>query len=100
MSAEAYVTASDAEILASLGKRLRALRRARGFTQEEAAARAGLARSTISEAENGENPTLHTVIRLLRVYGGLAALESFIPEPEVSPMARLRARRAAEGRGG
>jgi len=100
MTAISYMTATDQEILASIGERLRALRKARGLTQDEAAARAGLARSTISEAENGENPTLHTVIRLLRVYGELPALESFIPEPEVSPMARLRARRRAEGRGG
>lgn len=78
----------------SVGARLRAQRKARGLTQQEAAARAGLARSTIVEAEKGENTTLHSLIRLLRVYGRLAALEDFIPEPEISPMARLRERKA------
>ena len=37
---------------------------------------------------------LLTIVRLLRVYGRLAALESFIPEPEISPMAVLEERRA------
>lgn len=93
--AEAYISSTDREILETLGERLRALRKARGLTQQAAAERAGLARSTVSEAERGENPTLQTVIRLLRVYGRLAALESFIPAPEVSPMERLRRRRGA-----
>jgi hypothetical protein len=30
------------------------------------------------------------VVRLLRVYGRLASLDAFIPEPEVSPMALIR----------
>lgn len=92
-----YISSTDQEILRSLGERLRALRKARGLTQEEAAERAGLARSTVHEVEKGDNATLQTVIRLLRVYGRLAALEDFIPVPEVSPMARLRERREREG---
>ena len=34
-----------------------------------------------------------TIIRLLRTYGRLGALATFIPAPEISPMARLRARK-------
>lgn len=100
MTAINYLTATDQEILAEIGERLRALRKARDLTQSEAALQAALARSTISQIEQGENPTLETVIRLLRVYGSLAALDTFIPEPEVSPMARLRARKADEGKDG
>lgn len=97
MSEITYTDTTDTELLASLGNRLRALRKARGLTQQEAADRAGLARSTVHEAERGDNATLLTLIRLLRVYGRLAALEDFIPEPEVSPMQRLRAaKRQAE----
>lgn len=83
----------DREILEEIGRRLAALRKARGLTQSEAAARAGLSRNTLYRAERGDNPTLQTVIRLLRTYGRLAALERFIPPPEVSPMARLRERK-------
>lgn len=102
MSVDSYTTATDREVLRSLGERLRALRKARGLTQAEAARRADLARSTVSEAEGGNNPTLQTLVRLLRVYGSLEALRSFIPEPELSPMARLRARKREEkaARGG
>lgn len=88
-----YTSATDREILQTIGSRLKGLRKARGLTQAEAAKRAGVGRNTLYRAEQGENPTLHTVIRLLRAYGRLNALESFIPEPEISPMARLRERK-------
>lgn len=81
---------SDAEIMASIGRRLAALRKAAGLNQAAAAAQAALDRSTVSRAEQGDNPTLLTIVRLLRVYGRLAALESFIPEPGVSPMQLVR----------
>ena len=81
---------TDPEILAELGRRLAHVRDGVGMNQEEAAARAGLNRTTVSRAERGENPTLLTVVRLLRVYGRLASLDRFIPEPEVSPMALIR----------
>lgn len=97
MTAKTYTSSTDREVLESVGTRLRALRKARGLTQQEAAERAGLARSTVHEAEKADNPTLHTVIRLLRAYGRLAALENFIPAPEVSPMARLRQRKEKQG---
>ena len=88
-----YNLASDSEILERIGARLAALRKARGLTQAEAATRAGIGRNTLYRAEQGDNPTMQTVIRLLRAYGRLAALESFIPPPEISPMARLKSRK-------
>jgi len=87
------IECSDPEILEALGRRLAALRKAAGFSQAEAALRGGLDRSTVSRAEGGDNPTLLTVVRLLRVYGRLSALDAFIPEPEVSPMALVRSRK-------
>lgn len=86
-------SATDREILQEIGGRLRELREARGLTQTEAAERAGIGRNTLYRTEQGENPTLHTVIRLLRAYGRLSALENFVPKPEISPMARLRERK-------
>ncbi len=50
-----------------LGGRARALRRARNWTLEEAARRAGLARSTLSKIENGQmSPTFDLVQKLAR----------------------------------
>ncbi len=77
-----------------LGRRLAALREAQRLTMLDAAERAALSRQTLYRAERGQNPTLLTIVRLLRVYGRLAALESFIPEAEISPMAVLEERRA------
>ena len=86
-------TMTDREAMQIVGARLRALRRARGTSILEAAAATGLSRMTISRAEHGDNPTLLTVVRLLRAYGRLAALEGFIPEATVSPVALLREQR-------
>lgn len=89
--------ATDVEIMEELGRRLEELRRARRISQTEAARLSGLSRRTVYGAEHGENPTLLTLVRLLRTYGRLGALESFIPVPEVSPIALLEGR---EDRGG
>lgn len=96
MPAKSYITMTDREIMNELGSRLRALRGKR--SQGEAARLAGLTRQTVSRAELGDNPTLETLVRLLRTYGRLDAVESFIPLPEVSPMALLEARRRAPKR--
>ena len=86
-------TNTDREAMQQVGARLRALRRAQETSILEAAAATGLSRMTISRAEHGDNPTLLTIVRLLRAYGRLAALEGFIPEASVSPVALLRAQR-------
>ncbi len=54
----------------NLGERVRSLRRARGWTLEQAAGQAGLARSTLSKIENGQmSPTYEALKKLA---GGLA----------------------------
>lgn len=83
-------TATDGEIVAEVGHRLRALRKARKLSQSEAAERSGLARKTVYLAEQGENPRLLTLVRLLRTYGALESLSDFIPEVELSPIELLR----------
>jgi transcriptional regulator with XRE-family HTH domain len=88
----------DPDIMAEIGRRLRALRDATGLNQTEVAERAGLDRTTVSRAEQGDNPTLSTLVRLLRVYGRTDALEAFIPRAEVSPMDIIRRRRSSDER--
>ena len=92
-----YTSATDREIMAELGHRIRALREARRLTMVKAAEQAGISRRTLYRAEEGDNPTLLTLIRILRAYARLGALESFIPEPEVSPMEFLREQRKRSG---
>lgn len=83
--------------MSELGRRLARLRKTRDMTQTEAADKAGLGRATVSRAERGENPNLLTLVRLLRVYGRLEALEAFLPEPDVSPMSMVRSAKRRRG---
>lgn len=76
--------------MAEIGLRLLAMRKARGLSQSEAAERSGVSRKTVHSAEHGENPTLLTLVRLLRTYGALDTLNEFIPETELSPLKVLR----------
>jgi putative transcriptional regulator len=92
MGHERLTTATDGEVLRVIGARLRSLRETRELTTIEAAAQAGLSRRTVYRAEHGLNPTLLTIVRLLRLYGGLDSLSAFAPEPELSPMALLEKR--------
>lgn len=91
---------TDPEVLQLLGARLRGLRKAASMTIEEAADTAGLGARTVARAEKGDGPTLLTVIRLLRAYGRLDALDLFIPEPEISPMQIVRSMGGGAGRSG
>jgi len=96
-------THTDLEILAELGSRLRAYRLQQNQTVVDVAERAGLNRNTVVNAEAGRNPRLETVVRLLRVYGRLEALNAFLPPPGISPLelveTRGRGRRRARRRG-
>ena len=66
----------------NLGARVRALRKARGFTLEQAARAAGLARSTLSKIENGQmSPTYEAVKKLAQ------GLEISVPQLFTTPQA-------------
>lgn len=99
MANSSLTSATDTEVMQTLGHRLRALRQSQGLTTIDAAGRAGLSRRTVYRAERGDNPTLQTVVRLLRLYGRIDALDTFIVEPELSPMALLERKRGGARRG-
>ncbi|MCG6989156.1 MAG: helix-turn-helix transcriptional regulator [Gemmatimonadetes bacterium] len=90
---------TDPEVLKEIGLRLQALRRSRDLTLGHVAGLSGLSEKTVSRAEHGLNPTTLTVVRLLRVYERLTALNEFVPEPAISPMALIRERRSEGTRG-
>ncbi|WP_309663233.1 XRE family transcriptional regulator [Tabrizicola sp.] len=81
----------------NLGERVRDLRRSRGWTLEEAAGRAGLARSTLSKIENGQmSPTYEALKKLA---GGLAVSvpQLFTPPSKVQVNGRMAVTKAGEG---
>jgi transcriptional regulator with XRE-family HTH domain len=81
---------SEAAVLAGVGPRLRALRRARGTTLDELAAQTGLTASTLSRLENGKlRPTLEQLLPLARAHG--VPLDDLVAAPPTGdPRIHLR----------
>lgn len=79
-------TATTDEILAELGERIRRYRLQQNRTVAEIAERSGLSRATVESAELGKNPTLDTLVRILRALGRVETLDAFLPAPLISPL--------------
>ena len=80
-----------------LGERVRQIRRARSWTLEEAARRAGLARSTLSKIENDQmSPTFDAVQKLARGLG-IDMPQLFQPAPLDKVSGRRAVTRAGRG---
>jgi transcriptional regulator with XRE-family HTH domain len=96
-------SATTDEILAELGARLQRYRLQQDRTIQEVAATAGIGERTLERAEAGENPTLRTLVKVLRALGRVEALDAFLPSPLVSPLqlaaASGRERQRASGSG-
>lgn len=80
----------DQDVLAGVGARLRALRRARGTTLAELAAETGLTSSTLSRLENGlRRPTLEQLLPLARAHD--VPLDDLVAAPQTGdPRIHLR----------
>ncbi|MHA7830157.1 MAG: helix-turn-helix domain-containing protein [Flagellimonas sp.] len=81
---------SNESILEELTKRVRQRRLNLNMTQEQLANRTGLHIQTIKNFESGNNTSLLTLIQILRVFGDLAALDKFLPNPGISPVQLLK----------
>ena len=77
--------------LATIGSRLRTLRRERGWRLEDLAERTGLSKAYLSRLESGERqPSLTALFGVAKAYGvSFSAL--FEPEPEMQSLAVVRA---------
>src|SRR5271154_2534023 len=95
--------ATEATVLAELGRRLERHRLERNWTQAELAAQAGLGQATVQRAERGQSVQMTSMIKLLRTLGLLSGLDLAIPESIDLPIAQLdrrerSVRRRARGR--
>ncbi len=82
--------ATEQDVLAGVGPRLRALRRARGATLADLARETGLTSSTLSRLENGRlRPTLEQLLPLARAHG--VPLDELVKAPPTGdPRIHLR----------
>jgi transcriptional regulator with XRE-family HTH domain len=81
---------AEGDVLAGVGPRLRALRRARGITLADLAVETGLTASTLSRLENGKlRPTLEQLLPLARAHG--VPLDELVAAPPTGdPRIHLR----------
>ena len=89
-----YRAMSDKAILAIIGERAERQRLNQNISQADLARRAGLARIVVQRLEGGRGCTLESMIRILRVLGLLSQVDSFLPEPGLSPiqLAKIKGR--------
>jgi len=69
------------------GRRIKALRIRLNLDQRTVAERAGVALRTLRGLEQGTGSTVDTLMRVLKALDAIQALEAFLPEPAVSPIA-------------
>lgn len=77
----------EGEILKELGEKIRAMRRKAGISQQQLADEIGFSRISISEIERGQNTSVTTLIRILKVFGKADEFEALFNIPEISPKA-------------
>lgn len=80
-----FYSLSDLGIEEELGKRIKTLRLRKNLTQKELAEATTLSLNVIKSLESGRGK-LSSIIAVLRELGALDHLDSFIPEPSISPM--------------
>ncbi|MGG7644674.1 helix-turn-helix domain-containing protein [Rhodovulum sp. YNF3179] len=80
-----------------LGPRVRELRKARGWTLEQAARAAGLARSTLSKIENGQMSPTYEAMRKLAEGLGIGMPQLFEPPRRQQVLGRMDVTRSGEG---
>lgn len=81
---------STSEQLASLGERLAGIRLSRNLTQKDLADKVGTTRHTVMRMERGEAISLDTFIRILMALNLPSDLRTFLPDPTVRPVDRVR----------
>lgn len=87
-----FSTAASDQIEKAVCQRLERIRLSRNITQKHLAEKAGVSLRTIRRMEKGEGTSLDTFIRALIALGIQGHLETFLPDPTVRPMDRIRMR--------
>lgn len=89
-------TSDDLQPL-DLGRRVREIRKARGWTLEQAANQAGLARSTLSKIENGQMSPTYDALKKLAVGLEIPVPQLFTAPRQTQVNGRMTVTRTGEG---
>jgi transcriptional regulator with XRE-family HTH domain len=81
----------------NLGQRVRELRKSRGWTLEQAAVKAGLARSTLSKIENGQMSPTYEALRKLAEGLAISVPQLFTPPSKAQVNGRMAVTKQGEG---
>ena len=81
---------SNAATVQEIGKRIKAYRLKKRFSQQELAERAGISVFTISQIEHGKPVSIAMLVPVLRVLRLLDNLEMLLPEIGISPIEILK----------
>jgi len=81
----------------NLGERVRELRKAKGWTLEQAAVQAGLARSTLSKIENGQMSPTYEALKKLAEGLAISVPQLFTPPSKAQVTGRMAVTRVGEG---
>jgi putative transcriptional regulator len=73
-------------VLAEIGGRISRRRLNQNISQVELARRAGVTRIVVQRLENGLGCNLESLIKILRSLDLIDQLDSFLPEPGISPI--------------
>lgn len=85
---------SDEVIRKELGQRLQSQRLQKNLDQEALAWEAGISSSTLYRLEKGGSVSFEAYLKVLRVLGLLSRLDDLIPEHEISPIQRVKDKKA------
>ena len=77
-------------IAQDIGARVAKIRLSRNLTQASLARSTGASVSSIKRIEAGDNTSLDTFIRVLMALGLADHLASFLPDPDVRPIERIK----------
>ena len=66
------------EVKTNIGSWCRMMRKAENLTKQELAQELELSRFTIANLENGENPTLETLLKVLQYFDEMKSLNQFV----------------------
>ena len=66
------------EVKTNIGHWCREMRKAQNLSKQELAEELDLSRFTIAKLENGENPTLDTLLKVLQYFDEMKSLNQFV----------------------